>query len=61
MFQQMLIKCKLFYLNIQLCESTIVVCIKRKLEYKSPYLSSYVRPKIVMKTLHDLCDTPFYF
>jgi hypothetical protein len=42
------------------CESTIVVCIKRKIKYKSLYLSSYVRPRIVMKALHDLCDTPLY-
>jgi hypothetical protein len=42
------------------CESTIATCIKRKLEFKSPYLSSYVRPKFVMKALHDLCNTPFY-
>ncbi len=42
------------------CESTIMVCIKRKIKYKSPYLSGYVQAKIVMKALHDLCDTPLY-
>jgi hypothetical protein len=42
------------------CESIIVICIKNKLEYKSPYLSSYVQPKVIMKTLHDFCHTPIY-
>jgi hypothetical protein len=40
------------------CESTIVVCIKRKIKYKSPYFFGYVQCKNVMKTLHDLCDAP---
>ncbi len=30
------------------------------MEYKSPYLSSYVQPKVIMKTLLDLCNTPIY-
>ncbi len=43
------------------CEATIfVVCIKKKLEYKFPCLSRYVWPKVVMKALHDLYNTPLY-
>jgi hypothetical protein len=40
--------------------STIAIYLKRKLEYKSVYLSGFVRPNIVMKALHDLCETPLY-
>jgi hypothetical protein len=40
--------------------SIIVVYLKRKLEYKSIYMSGFVRPNIVMKALFDLCKTPLY-
>jgi hypothetical protein len=30
------------------------------MEYKSPYLSSYVQPEVIMKTLLNLCNTPIY-
>ncbi len=32
-------------------DSTIAIFLKRKLEYKSIYMSSYVRPNIVIKAL----------
>jgi hypothetical protein len=40
--------------------STVAVYLKRKLEYKSIYMSGFVRPNIVMKALNDLCKTPLY-
>jgi hypothetical protein len=40
--------------------SIIVVYLKRKLEYKSIYMSGFVCLNIVMKALFDLCKTPLY-
>jgi hypothetical protein len=40
--------------------SSIVVFFKRKLEYKSIYMSSYVHPNIVIKVLQIFCQTPLY-
>jgi hypothetical protein len=40
--------------------SIIAIYLKRKLEYKSIYMSGFVRPNIVMKALFDLCKTPLY-
>jgi hypothetical protein len=40
--------------------STIIVYLKRKLEYKSIYMSRFVHPNVVMKALYTLCNTPLY-
>lgn len=37
-----------------------MVCIERKLEYKSPYFLGYVQPKVIMKALHDCYNTLIY-
>jgi hypothetical protein len=36
------------------------VFIKRRFEYKSPYMSGNVHPNMVMVTLWDLIETPLY-
>lgn len=36
------------------------VMLKRKMEYKNAYLSGNIRPKKMMSTLHDLCNTSLY-
>jgi hypothetical protein len=53
-------KMQITLLQLVTCESTIMGCIERKLEYKSPYFLGYVQPKVVMKALHDFCNTPIY-
>ncbi len=35
-------------------DSTIAIFLKRKLEYKSIYMSSYVPPNIMIKALQEL-------
>jgi hypothetical protein len=41
-------------------DSSIFVFLKRKLEYKSIYVSSYVRLYIIMKALQQIYQTPLY-
>ncbi len=41
-------------------DSSIVAFLKRKLKYKSIYMSGYVCLNIVIKTLQELCRTPIY-
>jgi hypothetical protein len=39
---------------------SIAIFLKNKLESKSIYMSSYVHPNIMIKTLQELCQTPIY-
>lgn len=39
---------------------TVVIMLKRKMEYKNAYLPGNIRPKKAMSTLHDLCNTSLY-
>ena len=41
-------------------ESTIGILLKRRLEYRSPYMSGNIRPNMTMITLKDLINTPLY-
>ena len=41
-------------------DSIIGVFLKRRLEYKSPYLSRNVRPNLIMFALNDLLKPPLY-
>jgi hypothetical protein len=41
-------------------ETTIVLSLKRQMEYKSPYLTSNVHLNLIMLALHDLLNTPLY-
>ncbi len=41
-------------------EATIGLSLKRKMEYKSPYLTCNVHPNLIMLALHDLFNTPLY-
>ena len=41
-------------------DTTIGVVIKRRLQYKSPFMSSNVRPNMIMLALKDLLHTPLY-
>jgi hypothetical protein len=41
-------------------DSSIAIFLKKKLEYKSIYMLSYVHPNIMIKVLHELCQTPLY-
>lgn len=41
-------------------DESIVVGIKRKIEYKSTYLVGKVRPSIVMMAMNSLINTPLY-
>jgi hypothetical protein len=41
-------------------DSSIFVFLKRKLEYKSTYMSSYVHPNIMMKALWKYYETFLY-
>jgi hypothetical protein len=61
MFQKFWILFKLFYLKCHIHEDySISFILKRKLEYKSMYMSSYVRPNIVMKTIWEIYKMPLY-
>jgi hypothetical protein len=40
--------------------TTIGVLLKRRLEYRSPYMSGNIRPNITMIALKDLMTTPLY-
>jgi hypothetical protein len=41
-------------------ETTIGLLLKKQMKYKSPNLTSNVCPNLIMTTLHDLFNTPFY-
>ena len=41
-------------------ESTIGILLKRRLEYKSPYMFGNIRPNMTMIALKDLINTPLY-
>ena len=41
-------------------ESTIGILLKRRLEYKSPYIFGNIRPNMTMIALKDLINTPLY-
>jgi hypothetical protein len=41
-------------------DNSIVVFLKRKLEYKSIYMLGYVHHNIVIKVLQEFCQTPLY-
>jgi hypothetical protein len=41
-------------------DATIGLSLKRWMEYKSQYLTSNVHPNLIMTTLHDFLNTPFY-
>jgi len=60
MFQQILIWYKLYYLDCTYDDNSIVMFLKRKLEYKSIKMSSFVCPNIVIKALQELCQIPLY-
>jgi hypothetical protein len=40
--------------------TTIGILLKRRLEYRSPYMSGNIRPNIIMIALKDLIKTPLY-
>jgi hypothetical protein len=40
--------------------ATICMFLKRRFEYKSPYMLRNVRPNMVMVVLRDLIETPLY-
>jgi hypothetical protein len=40
--------------------TTIGILLKRRLEYRSPYMSRNIRPNIIMIALKDLIKTPLY-
>ena len=40
--------------------TTIGILLKRRLEYRSPYMSGNIRPNITMIALKDLINTPLY-
>ncbi len=50
--------------NVFMCvpydDLSIVMLMKKKLEYKYIYMIGYVHFNIVMKTLQQLCQTPLY-
>jgi hypothetical protein len=41
-------------------ETIIGLSLKRRMKYKSPYLTSIVHPNFIMLALHDLFNTPLY-
>jgi hypothetical protein len=41
-------------------EATIVLSLKKWMEYKSPYLTGNVHPNLIMLALHELLNTPLY-
>ncbi len=47
-------------LQLSYDDSSIVVVLKRKLEYKSTCMSSYVHLNIMMKILQEFYQTPVY-
>jgi hypothetical protein len=40
--------------------TTIRILLKRRLEYRSPYMSGNIRPNIIMIALKDSIKTPLY-
>jgi hypothetical protein len=46
------------FLRLPHDEATIVLSLKRQMEYKSTYLTCNVHPKFIMLALHDLFNTP---
>ncbi len=61
MFQKIWILFKLFYLECHIHENySISIILRRKLEYKYMYMSSYVWLNIVMKIVWEIYETPLY-
>jgi hypothetical protein len=61
MFQQIWILFKPFYLECHIHEdNSISIILRRKLEYKSMYMSSYVQLNIVMTTIWEIYKTLLY-
>jgi hypothetical protein len=60
MFQQMLDLVQIILHRLLYDDSSIVVFLKRILEYKSIYMLDYVHPNIMMKVYKELCQTPLY-
>jgi len=41
-------------------DETTCLSLKRRMEYKSPYLIGIIHPNLIMLALHDLLNTPLY-